>query len=589
MIQTTQIRGFPFFVTTHLGFLLHLAIAAHYNVGDQVPLFVNKIGPLNNPSETYQYYDLPFCRPDLIVQKKESLGEILNADRLTNALYELKFRENKVGHILCHKKVSEDDVTKFRNAVLNDFYFQMYYDDLPLWGFIGRVEDNSWNINDEGPKYYLFRHVQFDALYNDDQVIEIRAFSDPANIVDITNTVDTTVQFTYSVSWNETFSPFKNRMNKYSRASLLPTPKQIHWFSFINSIVIIVLLMGLLVMMFMRHLKNDLKRSSGGDEEEDKEVGWKYIHGDVFRPPSQLHLFSAILGSGTQFLILLVFLFIMAFLGILYPYNLGSLSTSVVVIYALTFTAAGYSTASFHCQFSKTGWERSVLLTGILYLGPLLFTVFILNIVAISFGATAALPLGTIVVILLLYALVAMPLLALGGMIGYRLSSEFQAPSVTKRVAREIPSLTWYMKTPGQMFIGGLLPFSAIVLELHHLYASMWGYKIFTLSGILFITFIILVVLTAMLSVGMTYIQLSLEDHKWWWRSILRGGSTAIFMFGYCIYFYAKSNMNGSMQLVFFFGYNACLCYAFFLMLSTISFYVSWIFVRRIYNAIKSE
>lgn len=585
-----QIMGFlMFFVTAHLVFSLHFAIAAHYNVGDHVPIFVNKIGPLDNPSETYQYYDLPFCRPARVVQKKESLGEILNADRLANAFYELKFREIKVGHLLCEKKLSDDDVTKFRNAVNNDFYFQMYYDDLPVWGFIGRVEDNSWNNDEKGPKYYLFKHVQFDALYNGDQVIEIRAFSDPAHVVDITNNDEVTVQFTYSVSWNETFIPFKNRMDKYSRASLLPTPRQIHWFSFINSIVIIVLLMGLLVMMFMRHLKNDLKKFSGGDEEEDKEVGWKYIHGDVFRPPSQLHLFSAILGSGTQFLIVLVFLFIMAFLGILYPYNLGSLSTSVVVIYSLTFPAAGYCTASFHCQFSKTGWEKSVLLTGILYLGPLFFTVFILNIVAISFGATAALPLGTIVVILLLYTLVAMPLLALGGMIGHRYSSEFQAPSVTKRVAREIPSLTWYMKTPGQMFVGGLLPFSAIVLELHHLYASMWGYKIFTLSGILFITFIILIVLTAMLSVGMTYIQLSLEDHEWWWRSIWRGGSTAIFMFGYCIYYYTKSNMNGSLQLLFFFGYNACLCYAFFLMLSTVSFYVSWIFVRRIYHAIKSE
>ncbi|KAL8094280.1 hypothetical protein AgCh_035978 [Apium graveolens] len=517
-----QITGFlMYFMTAHLAISLQFAIAAaHYNAGDQVPIFVNKIGPLHNPSETYQYYELPFCRPASVVQKKESLGEILNADRLANALYELKFREKKVGHILCEKKLTEDDVTKFRNAVINEFYFQMYYDDLPMWGFIGRVEDNSWNNDEKGPKYYLFKHVQFDALYNGDQVIEIRAFSDPAHVVDITNNEEVTVQFTYSVSWNETFIAFKSRMDKYSRASLLPTAKQIHWFSFINSIVIIVLLMGLLVMMFMRHLKNDLKKFSGGDEEEDKEVGWKYIHGDVFRPPSQLHLFSAILGSGTQFLIVSVFLFIMAFFGVLYPYNLGSLSTSVVVIYSLTFPAAGYCTASFHRQFSKTGWEKSVLLTGILYLGPLFFTVFILNTVAISFGATAALPLGTIVVILLLYTLVAMPLLALGGMIGHRLSSEFQAPSVTKRVARDIPSLTWYMKTPGQMFVGGLLPFSAIVLELHHLYASMWGYKIFTLSGILFITFIILIVLTAMLSVGMTYIQLSLEDHEWWWRFV---------------------------------------------------------------------
>lgn len=342
-------------------------------------------------------------------------------------------------------------------------------------------------------------------------------------------------------------------------------------------------------MLFMRHLKNDLRKSSGGDEEEDKEVGWKYIHGDVFRPPPQMHLFCAVLGSGTQFLILVCFLFILAFLGILYPYNLGALSTSLVVIYTLTFTVAGYSTASFHSQFTETGWERSVLLTGILYLGPLFLTVFILNLVAISFGAIAALPLGTIVVILLVYALVAIPLLALGGVIGYRFRSKFQVASATKRFPREITSLSWYMKTPGHMFIGGLLPFSAIVIELHHLYASMWGYKICTFSGILFFTFIILIILTAMISVGMTYIQLTMEDHEWWWRSIIRGGSTAIFMFVCCIYFYAKSNMSGLMQLLFFFGYNACLCYAFFLMLGTIGFHASWIFVRHIYHAVKSE
>lgn len=195
-----------------------------------------------------------------MVQKKESLGEILNAHRLTNALYELKFRENTVDHIMCQKKLIEDDVTKFRNAVINDFYFQMYYDDLPLWGFIGKIENNSWDIVEKGPKYYLFKHVRFDVLYNGNQVIEIHAFSDPAHVVDITNDIETTVQFTYSVFWNSTSTHFDKRMDKYSRASLLPVHMQIHWFSFINSIVIIVLLMGLMMMLFMRHLKNDLRK-----------------------------------------------------------------------------------------------------------------------------------------------------------------------------------------------------------------------------------------------------------------------------------------------------------------------------------------
>ena len=70
------------------------------------------------------------------------------------------------------------------------------------------------------------------------------------------------------------------------------------------------------------------------------------------------------------------------------------------------------------------------------------------------------------------------------------------------------------------MFLGGFLSFSAIVLELQHLYASLWGYKIYTLPSILFIMFIILILLIAILSVCLTCIQLSVEDHEWWWRYV---------------------------------------------------------------------
>lgn len=151
-------------------------------------------------------------------------------------------------------------------------------------------------------------------------------------------------------------------------------------------------------------------------------------------------------------------------------------------------------------------------------MGPLTVTVLILNTVAVSYGATAALPFGTIMVIVFIYMLFAVPLLALGGRIGYWFRSEFLAPSALNRYPREIPPLPWYQKSPCQMFIVGLLSFSTIALELHHLYASLWGYKIFTLPGILFVMFIILLVLTAILSIGLTYIQLSVEDHEWWWR-----------------------------------------------------------------------
>lgn len=165
-----------------------------------------------------------------------------------------------------------------------------------------------------------------------------------------------------------------------------------------------------------------------------------------------------------------------------------------------------------------------------LFLVPFLLQGFILNLVATSFRATLALPFGTILVILLIYALIAIPLLTLGGVIGYRCRSEFQAPSAQKKSPREIPSLSWYQKTPGQMFLAGLLPFSAIVLELHHLYTSIWGHKIFTLPGVLFVMFIILILLTVILSVGLTYFQLTAEDHEWWWRYVFSLAFCSLFL-----------------------------------------------------------
>jgi transmembrane 9 superfamily member 3 len=37
-----------------------------------------------NPAETYQYYDLPFCRPkgDKLKHKRAGLGEVVDGNRL---------------------------------------------------------------------------------------------------------------------------------------------------------------------------------------------------------------------------------------------------------------------------------------------------------------------------------------------------------------------------------------------------------------------------------------------------------------------------------------------------------------------------
>ncbi|CAN4100771.1 unnamed protein product [Withania somnifera] len=494
----------PFHLLLLLGLILASPNDHLYNIGNEA----TKLVPSIILVKTYQYYDLPFCQPGELLPVKESLGEVLNRDRLTNTLYQLKFG-----------KLNQNDVSKFRAAIIKDYYYQMYFDDLPFWGFAGKIEDELLTLDGKGPKYFLLKHVQFDVLYNGNQVIEIHALSDPSHVVDVTEDIDQDVTFTYNVSWNETSNLFKDRMARYSKALAKPVNRQVHWFSVINSTVISVLLMAFFAVSMLQRLKNDLRQWSGSDEEEDKEVGWKYLHGDFFRCPSSTPLLCAVIGAGTQLLTLFCCLFILAFLGVVYPYNRGALLTSLFIIYTLTSAVAGYSSASFYSQFVETGW-------------------FFLNSVVVSFGATLAIPFGTIVVITLVYMVIAVPLLALGGLIGYLRRSEFHAPPAIKKY----------------MFLAGLLPFSATVVELHQVYATLWGYEILTLPGLL-------------------------VYFPW-------GLNCCIHV--YSIYFYCKSNMSRVLQTTFF-VYNTCICYAFFLMLGTTGLHSSLMFNRCTYHAVKSE
>ncbi len=99
---------------------------------------------------------------------------------------------------------------------------QMFYDDLPIWGFIGKTEKLMKKGEKPLLRFYLFTHIHFDILYNDNRVIEVNVSTDPARTVDITNGDKIIVDYTYSVNWREGTTPYEKRMEKYSRYSFLP-------------------------------------------------------------------------------------------------------------------------------------------------------------------------------------------------------------------------------------------------------------------------------------------------------------------------------------------------------------------------------
>ncbi len=65
-----------------------------YNPGDKVRMWVNKVGPYNNPQETYNYYELPFCKSkpnENPVHKWGGLGEVLQGNELIDSQLQIKF------------------------------------------------------------------------------------------------------------------------------------------------------------------------------------------------------------------------------------------------------------------------------------------------------------------------------------------------------------------------------------------------------------------------------------------------------------------------------------------------------------------
>ncbi|KAJ0981228.1 hypothetical protein J5N97_009483 [Dioscorea zingiberensis] len=562
-----------------------------YNAGDPVPLYAYKIGPFHNPVETYRYFDLAFCSSEAAIEEKETLGQVLDGGRIVVAPHKIEFLVDLESGKACKKRLKREDVAKFRDAVQRDYYFQMFLDGLPIWGFLGRFEHESYiDTVPSKRKYFLFKRLDFVIFYNGDHVIECNIYTKSDALVDITEDREMEVEFQYSVKWKETNISFEKRLEKYSVYHSAYGMK-IQLFSTMTSCVLVLLLTGLLATVLVRVVKNDLAKYASHEDliPDQEETGWKNIHGDVFRYPKNKSLLAASLGSGTRLVFVFTSMLVIGLLGVFPPYNQGSFLTSIIVIYALSSVLAGYTSTSFYCQLEGTNWVKNLIMTEFLFSGPLFVMFCFLNTVASIYNANAAMSFGTILV-LLIWILLGSSLLVLGGIAAKNRKIEFEAPCQTTKCPREIPPLRWYQGSIPKMAIAGILPFSTIYVQLYYILSSVWGLKHYTMYGILLIVFIILLIVTAFVTVALTYFQLASEDYQWWWSSLFYGGSTGIIMYGYCGYFYyARTAMNGFMQTSFFLGYMACICYGIFLMLGTVGFRASLLFVRQIYGTIKCE
>jgi len=157
------------------------ALGKRYVEHEPIPLIVNKVGPFANPSETYAYFSLPMCRSTGRVKKhSHELGEILVGDRKVHSPYDITFLDNVPWRLLCEKSLTEAELKRFIMAIEDDYYFEMFLDELPMWGYIGEVEGEDLLLGHlEHARRYLYPHLHFSLGYNVDQIVSVNVSTHP--------------------------------------------------------------------------------------------------------------------------------------------------------------------------------------------------------------------------------------------------------------------------------------------------------------------------------------------------------------------------------------------------------------------------
>jgi transmembrane 9 superfamily protein 1 len=168
--------------------------------------------------------------------------------------------------------------------------------------------------------------------------------------------------------------------------------------------------------------------------------------------------------------------------------------------------------------------------------------------------------------------------------------SPYKPPCKTRRVAREIPPGHILTSWPFILIVSAVLPFSSIYIEVHYIFNSVWGPRIYTLFGMLAISFCMLLMVTASTVVGVIYFKLTEEDWKWPWRAFISSSSTGWVLYLYAWYFFnSHSDMDGHLQTIFYFSYTWLISWAVSLTLGTVGFFAANVFVTRVYAFIKSD
>ncbi|KAH8804648.1 hypothetical protein F5884DRAFT_796766 [Xylogone sp. PMI_703] len=603
--------------------------------GELVDLHVNRLTPVGSMKDgqlhstfSYDYYHAAFhfCRPQPRPEYvPESLGSIIFGDRIMTSPFELPMLKNESCKILCEDRKFDQISAQFVNKKIAQGYnLNWLVDGLPAGQLI---EDEITNTKFYSQGFSLGSNTDKEMQLNNhyDIIIDYHEFGpDQFRVVGVivqpssrknskdgncgaggpplvlSETEETLVTWTYGIFWRPSPTAWATRWDKYLHVF---DPK-IHWFSLINSAVIVVFLTVTVVSILLRALRKDIARynrldsinledlnstSAAIEDGVQEDSGWKLVHGDVFRTPSHPLILSVFLGNGAQLFVMTGFTIVFALLGFLSPSNRGSLGTIMILLYTILGFIGGYVSARVYKTFGGEQWKLNIALTPVLVPGIVFSTFFLLNLFLWAKGSSGAVPFTTMLVIIGIWFLISVPLSFTGSWVGFR-QPAVNPPVRTNQIPRQIPPSTTYMRPIPSMLLVGILPFGAIFVELYFIMSSIWFSKVYYMFGFLFLCYGLMIMTCAAVTILMIYFLLCSENYHWHWRAFLTAGASAFYVFlNAIIYWISKLQLGGFAGSVLYIGYSALISFLFFILTGTIGYFASWAFVHKIYGSIKID
>nr|CUU99544.1 hypothetical transcript [Hymenolepis microstoma] len=399
-----------------------------------------------------------------------------------------------------------------------------------------------------------------------------------------------TIAYTFSVTYEEV-----KDTNINSRWSFLISDApnaRIQWVYIINSVLVVFFLTILVAIILIRTLRGDFMRYDKLDNdpnETQEEFGWKLIHGDVFRAPPYPMLFSVLVGSGMQMALMSVITLFFSCFGILSPIHRGAFATCAIAVFVCFGASAGFTSARLYKFFGGLRWKTNTLMTGLFVPGLVMSVLLLINTVLLGLNSSAAVSFTTILSILAMWLLVSLPLSLIGAFFGFR-KRVITVPTRTNQIPRQVPPQPCYIRTLPSMLLTGLLPFGCIFIQLFFIFNSIWGQQLFFMFGFLFLVFVFFLVCIVETNILSCYYQLCSENYRWWWRSFLSGGSTAIYVFCYAVHYYIfKTQYRGFTSGFLYLTCTSLVSSLLFIMLGSVSFLSCFLFTRKIYGVVKVD